>query len=376
MKIAFTGGGTGGHFYPLIAVLEEVKNKAKEKSISDISFYFLSNTPYQKNTLDEYGVRFVRIPAGKIRTYFSIKNFLDFFIIGWGSLVALIKLLMIYPDVIFGKGGYASFPTLLAARILAIPVIIHDSDTVPGRVNKWAGRFAKKIAISWEEATNYFPANKTAVTGQPIRSLLKKPISSGSFEYFSFNSGIPVITVLGGSQGAQRINDFILDILPELVKKYQIIHQTGEADFNNVTMRAKVIFQKQDGIERYRPFVFFTAEELQRIAGITTLLVSRAGSGILEFVEWKIPSILIPIPENISRDQQNNAYAFARRGAGIVIEENNLTSTIFLSEIERIIGDKKLYATMQESLSAMTSPNASNIIAQELIAIAESHYAR
>ena len=143
MKIVFTGGGTGGHFYPIIAVAERVNQIIDDESIIGAKLYYLSDNPYDKEALFENSLTYQEINAGKMRTYFSLRNFLIYLKL-FGMISALFKVFLIYPDVVFGKGGYASFPTLLAAKILHIPVLIHESDSAPGRVNKWAGKFAKK----------------------------------------------------------------------------------------------------------------------------------------------------------------------------------------------------------------------------------------
>ncbi len=174
MKIVFTGGGTGGHFYPIIAVVQKVNQIINNENIIGAKLYYFSDSPYDKEMLVENELLFEEINAGKMRTYFSLKNFTDIFKIFFGIINALFKMFSIYPDVVFGKGGYASFPTIFAARILHIPVVIHESDSAPGRVNKWAGHFAKKIAISFLESANYFPKNKIAWTGQPIISEIEQ----------------------------------------------------------------------------------------------------------------------------------------------------------------------------------------------------------
>ena len=160
MKIVFTGGGTGGHFYPIIAVVQKVNEIIDHEKIIGAKLYYISNSPYDKEMLFENGLLYEEVSTGKMRTYFSFKNFSDIFKIVFGIINATFKLFSIYPDVVFGKGGYASFPTILAARLLRIPVVIHESDSAPGRVNKWAGRFAKRVAVSFREAGEYFPRNK------------------------------------------------------------------------------------------------------------------------------------------------------------------------------------------------------------------------
>src|SRR3989344_4480476 len=208
MKIVFTGGGTGGHFYPIIAVAESVNELIDHEKIIGAKLYYISDSPYDKELLFANRLAYEEVNTGKLRTYFSLKNFSDFFKTGIGVISAIFKLFSIYPDVVFGKGGYASFPTIFAARLLSIPVVIHESDSAPGRVNAWAGRFAKKIAVSFSEAGSFFPAKNVAWTGQPIRTEIEHPASrSEALEYFKLESDLPVILVLGGSQGAELINN-------------------------------------------------------------------------------------------------------------------------------------------------------------------------
>ena len=154
MKIVFTGGGTGGHFYPIIAVVQKVNQIIDQEKILGAKLFYVSDGPYDKAMLFENGLLYEEISSGKMRTYFSTKNFSDIFKIFFGAVNAIFKMFSIYPDVVFGKGGYASFPTIFAARILGIPVVIHESDSAPGRVNRWAGRFAKKVAVSFIEASD------------------------------------------------------------------------------------------------------------------------------------------------------------------------------------------------------------------------------
>src|SRR3989344_3774262 len=172
MKILLTGGGTGGHFYPVIAVARALKKLAEEERFIEMSLTYLSDDPYDIRLLKEEGIDFVSVPAGKVRRYFSFLNFTDIFKTAWGILRAVIYVFWQMPDVIFSKGGYASFPALIAARIFRIPVLIHESDVVPGRVNRWAGSFADRVAVSFPESAKYFPKEKTALTGNPIRARL------------------------------------------------------------------------------------------------------------------------------------------------------------------------------------------------------------
>ena len=142
MKILLTGGGTGGHVYPIIAVAEELNTIAREQKLANLELYFMSPSPYNEGILFNNKIIYKKNSAGKIRRYFSILNFFDLFVTAWGVIQSTWDIFRIYPDVVFGKGGYASFPALCAARLLRIPVVIHESDSVPGKVNLWASKFA------------------------------------------------------------------------------------------------------------------------------------------------------------------------------------------------------------------------------------------
>ncbi len=191
MKILLTGGVTGGHFYPIIAGAEALRDLVEERRILPPELYFMSTVPYNERLLFENDIKFMSVAAGKRRRYFSFLNFTDLFKTASGCLSALIRMYSLYPDIVFGKGGYASFPALFAARILHIPVIIHESDSHPGRVNLWAGKFARKIAVSYPEAAKYFGAknqSKIAFTGNPIRPEVAKPLAK---QHYAEHEGKP-----------------------------------------------------------------------------------------------------------------------------------------------------------------------------------------
>ncbi len=374
MKIVFTGGGTGGHFYPIIAVAEKVNQIIDQEHIIGASLYYISDGPYDREVLVENRLVYEEIKAGKMRTYFSLKNFSDIFKTFFGVINAIFKMFSIYPDVVFGKGGYASFPTLFAARILNIPIIIHESDSVPGRVNKWAGRFAKKVAVSFPEAAEYFPEEVVAWTGQPIRIEIENPASRNEAQsYFKLESGLPVIFILGGSQGAELINNTILDALPRLVSNYQIIHQTGIKNFKTVSGQAEVVLSGNPSKSRYLPMPYLNPLALKMAAGAASIIVSRAGSTLFEIASWGVPSILIPFTNSNGDHSRKNAFSYARTGACSVIEEANMTANILSGEIERILNDKQGYEQMVQNTKTFNKPGASDKIAREIVDIALSH---
>ncbi|MCK4918465.1 MAG: UDP-N-acetylglucosamine--N-acetylmuramyl-(pentapeptide) pyrophosphoryl-undecaprenol N-acetylglucosamine transferase [Candidatus Pacebacteria bacterium] len=376
MKIIFTGGGSGGHFYPIIAVAQEINNLVIEKKLLKPKMYFLSNTPYDKKKLFENNIEFKKISAGKLRRNFSILNFFGLFKTAWGFLKSLVVVFNIFPDVIFSNGGNVSFPVLLSAKLLKIPVFIHISDSVPGRTNRWASKFAERISLGFPDAVQYLKTNKERIAflGNPIQKELTIPLKEGAEVFLKLKSDIPTILVLGGSGGAKTINENLIDVLPQLVEKYQIIHQTGKKLFRDAEKRAGVVLDKSEFKERYKAFPYLKTLGMRMSSGISNLVISRAGAGsISEIAAWGKPSIIIPIPQKVSGDQRNNAFAYARAGACVVIEQENLSSTLFLTEINRLMSDSGKMEQLSQKAKEFSIPDSSKKIASELLNIMIKH---
>jgi UDP-N-acetylglucosamine--N-acetylmuramyl-(pentapeptide) pyrophosphoryl-undecaprenol N-acetylglucosamine transferase len=373
MKILLTGGGTGGHFYPLIAIAEEINRQVKEEKLLPVELFFMSDSPYDSEALLENNITFIRISAGKVRRYFSILNFSDIFKTFFGIISATIKLFNLYPDVIFSKGAYSSFPVLFAARLLRIPVMIHESDSVPGRTNSWSGKFAKRIAVSYPETARYFNEKRVAYTGNPIRKAILMPSISKARQYLNMQDEAPAIFIIGGSLGSELINEQILNILPQLVEKYYEIHQTGKANIEEVSITAGVVLSESQYKTRYRPYDYLDNLTMGMVAGASSLVISRAGSMIFEIAVWGIPSIIIPISDSNGNHQRENAYNYARFGAATVIEEENLTANILLTEINRIMDNKDLVQKMSAGAKSFVKADSAKIIAEEILQLGLQH---
>ncbi|MES2214391.1 MAG: UDP-N-acetylglucosamine--N-acetylmuramyl-(pentapeptide) pyrophosphoryl-undecaprenol N-acetylglucosamine transferase [Pseudomonadota bacterium] len=373
MKILLTGGGTGGHFYPLIAIAEKLNELAAKEKIIGLKLYYMSDSPYDKRMLFENSITYVQIPSGKMRTYSSIRNFFDMFTTAIGAFFGLLSMFFIYPDVVVSKGGYAAFPAVFAAKLLRIPVIVHESDSSPGRLNLWTAKFAKRIAISWPEAAKYLPKEKTALTGQPIRKAILQGSPEGAYDFFKIGAELPVIYVVGGSSGAEKINNAIIEVLPELLSRYQIIHQTGQNNLNDVVSRSKLVLENNPNIAHYVPTPYLNNLATRMAAGVATLVISRAGSSLFEIASWGAPSIIIPITNSNGDHQRKNAYSYARTGACEVIEESNLSPHVLIAEIDKLISNKDRLAQMKNSALSFASPDAAEKIAQAALDIALSH---
>lgn len=369
MRIVFTGGGTGGHLYPIIAIAREIRRIAEEERILGLRLYYIGPDAVPAELARAEEIIAGRITAGKIRRYFSFKNFLDIFWVFWSLGQALLKMFLVMPDVVFIKGGYGSFPVALAARLYRIPAMVHESDAVPGRVNRWAGKWARRVAISFTSAQAQFPSARTALTGVPIRKRLAGANRDQSREVLGVYSDRPALLILGGSQGALAINRAVIEILPSLLAEYELIHQTGELNYDDLRFETAPLIAK--GLEHYYHLTpFLKEEELAAAYAIADLVISRAGgTTIFELASSAKPSILVPIKIAAQDHQRQNAYAYAAGGAAIVLEEDNLTPSLLLHEIKTLVADPARRAKMAEAAKAFAKPGAAAVIAQELLTL-------
>lgn len=372
MRIVLVGGGTGGHFYPLMAVAEAVRERDTQEG-RETEFFYMGPEAYSAESLSVLNIKLVRCPAGKQRNYFSLLNYFDKLKTLFGVIVAFVKLLRLYPDAVFSKGGYTSVPVTIAASLLRIPVVIHESDAVPGRANKLAARFARIIGTAHKEVAEFFPKEKVINVGMPIRKAFMKPIND-PHTVLGISKDRPVILVTGGSSGAERLNDFVLAALPKLLSTYTIVHQVGDKNVEKVSSTATSLFTDQSALANYYLFGHLPQEKFAAAFQAADLIVTRAGSTTLfEIALNRKPAILVPIPEEVSRDQRSNAYAYARATGATVLEEHNLSDDILVAEINRILGDSQAYQAMVEGTKALTSDQAAYKLADILIEIGHSH---
>jgi len=290
----------------------------------------------------------------------------------------LFKLFLIMPDVVFSKGGTGALPVVLAAWFYHIPVAIHESDAKPGLTNLVSARFAKKIFVSFEEAAEYFDDRKTVITGTPVRSELFTDKTSRELakEAMGFSPTDPLTLILGGSQGAQRVNDFILANLTALLKETQVLHQTGMANIADVQKMSRAAVIDESFKNRYQAVGYLTDDasnpggKMGIALTAADLVIARAGSStITEVAAFGLPAILIPLSESANGHQQLNAYAFAKAGAAVVIEEGNLLPGIFINQVKVILANADLRAKMSAASRQFFVPDAAEKIAGEILAL-------
>jgi UDP-N-acetylglucosamine--N-acetylmuramyl-(pentapeptide) pyrophosphoryl-undecaprenol N-acetylglucosamine transferase len=369
MKILFTGGGTGGHVFPIIALSREIRKIYQGKNLQ--FFYIGPRDQFGQIFLSQEGIKVKEIMAGKIRRYSDWKsrfqNFIDLFIkIPLGILQSFIYIFYLAPDLIFSKGGYGSIPVVIAGSLLRTPIFLHESDVVPGLSNRFLSKLASAIFVSFPK-TDYFKPSKIILVGNPIRREILESSKEEAQEFFKLIREKPIILILGGSQGSQRINDEIFEVLAELLKEFEIIHQVGSKNFKQLKAEAKVVVPKK--LERYyHIFPFLKEEELRKAYSVSDLIIARAGSGIIfEIAAWGKPSILIPLPEAAQNHQLKNAYAFSQTGACQVLEESNFTSHFFLEKLKYLFSNPENLDKMAKAARKFAKPLAANKIAREIL---------
>ncbi|MBZ1356607.1 MAG: UDP-N-acetylglucosamine--N-acetylmuramyl-(pentapeptide) pyrophosphoryl-undecaprenol N-acetylglucosamine transferase [Candidatus Nealsonbacteria bacterium] len=369
MKILFTGGGTGGHLFPLIAIIRELK----EIDSLNLEMSFIGpEDDFSKELFKNEGIYVKRIMTGKIRRQAGLldyfQNILDMAIrVPIGIIQSFYYIFFLSPDLIFSKGGHGSVPAIIAGKLLQVPIFLHESDVAPGLANKKINKFALEIFSSFPK-TEYFPPEKLIFVGNPIRKELLEPPTEGELKRnLSIKSDKPIIFIIGGSQGSERINDLIMQILPQLLDKFEIIHQCGLNNFENIQLQAEFLVSKSMR-EHYHLFGFMNESQLKSAYIMADIVVSRSGSGsIFEIASFGKPSILIPIPESAQNHQAKNAYAYSDYGAGLVMEEDNLTPHFFLQKLIGLINSPKSMESMKEKAKEFSKPRSARIIAEYIV---------
>lgn len=345
-RIILTGGGTAGHVTPNIALLPRLKELGY-----DIQ-YIGSYNGIEKELIEPFGIPYHGISSGKLRRYFSMKNFSDPFRVlkGFSEANKLIRDLK--PDVIFSKGGFVSVPVVLAGKKNKVPVVIHESDMTPGLANKLSLPSAAKVCCNFPETLEHLPADKAVLTGSPIRQELLSGNKIAALDLCGFSADKPVILVIGGSLGSVVVNNAVRLALPELLEQFHVIHLCGkgklDASLNNV--------------EGYAQFEYIKSE-LRDIFALADVVISRAGANaICELLALRKPNLLIPLSANASRgDQILNARSFERQGFSVVIEEEELSKELLLESVRDLYANRDTYmsamrkSTLQNSIKTITN---------------------
>ncbi|MBQ6415095.1 MAG: undecaprenyldiphospho-muramoylpentapeptide beta-N-acetylglucosaminyltransferase [Butyrivibrio sp.] len=343
-KIVLTGGGSAGHVTPNIALIPALKKAGYE------IYYIGSYNGIEKKLIEDYNIPYFGIATGKLRRYFDPKNFTDPFRVLKGFTEAVKLLKRINPDVVFSKGGFVSVPVVRAAGALKIPYLVHESDMTPGLANKLSMSGAKKICCNFPETMRLLPADKAVLTGTPIREELGLGDKEVGKKLCGFEDDKPVLMVIGGSLGAQSVNETVRYALPRLLPYFNVVHICGKEKMDNLKLT----------VPGYKQFEY-VKNELKDIFAMADIVVSRAGANsICELLALKKPNILIPLSTKSSRgDQMLNARSFEQQGFSLVIDNDDLDEDILVETIEDLYKNREKFI---ENMNKSNLHSATNTI--------------
>ena len=363
--VAFAGGGTGGHIYPGLAVADAFRRKVPQAKIIWIGSLSKMDKNIVENSFDKDGRpsadKFYGIPGGKLRRYFSLKNFVDVFKIFFGFVAAFFILLKNRPAFLFSKGGFVSVPPCAAARLLGIKVYTHECDFTPGLATKINSRFADTVLLSYEETRDYFKkgaASKFIVTGNPVRPVFYQADSAAGLKFLGVSpaqkKAKPILLVTGGSLGAAQINELVWKNLSWLCERFIVVHQTGQ---KNAALLPQDL--PQGAKDNYKPYAFIY-KEMPDVIAAADVVLSRAGANsIWECAVLEKPMVLIPLEGAGTRgDQVDNAEYFERQGAAVVIKKSGMTETALQSALSSFLraDQRKNYSLACKKLCGTERP--------------------
>lgn len=330
-KIVLTGGGTTGHVSVNLALIPKLLSQGWKV------YYIGSKNGIERELIGPLDVEYIPITTGKLRRYFSWENLKDFFRVIRGIFQAISHIRKIKPDIVFSKGGYVSVPVVIGAWFNRVPALSHESDLTPGLANKLCQPFVKKVMVTFPETVKYIKNGKGYFLGPVIRDSLKNGDPKAGKIFLGIENDKPNILVMGGSLGARALNDLIRDNLDRLTEKFNIIHAVGKNNLADIKCPGYI--QKE-----------YIQDDLKDVLALADLVVSRAGANaIFEFLYYKKPMLLIPLPTRQSRgDQIQNAENFKNNGYAEVIHEDDLTRDSFLTCLDDIYMNRNSYIENME----------------------------
>ena len=354
MNVAIACGGTGGHLFPGLAVAEQLLREGHEVLVL-----------VSKKDVDRHAAAIgananvLRIPAiGMPRRKLSFGMIAFVFKLIASIVACQFHFLKHRTDVVLGMGGFTSAAAVLAAQLHFIPTVIHESNVIPGKANRWASRFAKFAACGFRDCVERFRNGKGVWTGTPVRAALEEMPREQCLDRLSLDPAKPTVLVMGGSQGSHAINEAAWTAWPRL-KEFNLIHITGEADFQ----AAKDIYEGVEAIVRVEPFL----REMEVAYAAADIVVSRAGAASLtEIAQYRIPNILIPYPLAAEKHQQRNAEVFEKAGAGLILSQDKLSAEQLARAIHALWRNEGKRQKMKERLAGLIKPNAAGEVVQLL----------
>lgn len=360
MRLMVSGGGTGGHIYPALAVINELKRQDPDAEV----LYVGSHRGIESTIVPKQGIAFEAMTIQGFKRSLSLENFKTVYLFLKAVHEAKKLVRQFKPDVVLGTGGYVSGAVLYAAAKLHVPTVIHEQNSVVGMTNKFLSRYVDKIAINFEAARSQFPENKVVMTGNPRAQEVANIESHFSLTTLGLKDDVPTVLVVGGSQGALKLNQVMVESLTTLAKRpYQVVFVTGPKRYDSVI--AKVAATEESDNISIQSYISNMPEVLPKMAGV----VGRSGATTLaELTALGVPSILIPSPYVTADHQTKNAQSLVKANAALMIRESDLTATTLTAAIDQLMTDDNTRAAMAAAAKKLGKPHA----ATEMLALLKS----
>lgn len=362
-----SGGGTGGHTSPGLAVAAVLSTRGHR------CVWIGSRDGVEARRVPAAGLEYVAIATGKLRRYWDWRNVSDLTVnVPAGVLGAWRALGRLGPRAVFGTGGFVALPVVAAAALRGIPAVIHEQTAVPGLANRLSAPLARRIAVSYPDSARHFAPAKVVVTGNPLRPELRRGASADALARYGFDPGLPVVYVTGGAQGAHRINRAVGDALPALLERAQIVHQCGD---NPTTGDHAWLLARRAALPaalaaRYvvTPFV---GAELADLFAAAALVIGRAGAGTVnECCQLGVAALFIPLPGTSGDEQTANARLVERAGGAAVLAQDALTPAALAERVNELVGAPHRLKEMGDRARTLAMPDAAERIADVLESLA------
>lgn len=372
MRVLVSGGGTGGHIYPALAIATSLR------TLYQAEILFLgSDDGLEKELVPAAGFTLATVKAGKLRRYVSLETITGVMRVPLGMLSAISIVRKFRPDVAFTSGGYVAVPAALASRVNGVPLLMHQQDVPPNLSNRLAAPLATRISVAFADSLPYFPARKTLLLGNPIRQVMldaRETAPSAARAALGLDAGTPLLLVTGGSQGARHLNQTVCQALPGLLANCQVLQISGKELYNETRAQADSLLAEQDEAlrQRYRLVAYLNAEMPLALQAADLVLCRSGASTLTELAILGKPSVLVPLSPAVGGPaQQENAAMFERKQAALVISNDNLRADILVERIRALLASQEQLATMAQATGTFAKPEATQDITKELIRIAK-----
>jgi UDP-N-acetylglucosamine--N-acetylmuramyl-(pentapeptide) pyrophosphoryl-undecaprenol N-acetylglucosamine transferase len=367
LRVVIAGGGTGGHTSPGLAVAARLRETGAEVH------WIGSRRGIEARRVPEAGVPFYTIPVGKLRRYWDWQNVPDLAVRAPAGLARSWRLLRrLKPSLVFATGGFVALPPALASRALGIPLVVHEQTSVPGLANRVAGRFARRIALTFPMTGDEFPRERTVLTGNPLRPELRGGSRAEACRRFGLDSAAPIVYVTGGAQGSHRLNRDVGGALSRLLEVCQVIHQCGDnpatGDRPWLTARAQALPEPLRRRYALQPYV---GVELRDVYAAAALIIGRSGAGTVnECCQLGLPALYVPLPGTSGDEQTANARLVEAAGGAVMFPQVSLTPDGLADAVARLLADPAALTAMGERAKSLAQPDAADRIVRLLQEVA------